>query len=93
MAERRYSEALEREEALKAHWVELGMPIISLGGSTGLVQTVHPLISEIRQAEAHTERMSRPLLEKVKRPVGRPQGASSAPDRDAGRPGVLRSVK
>jgi len=93
VAERRYSDALEREAMLKSFWENKGFPITVLGGSTGRVEVVHPLIAAIVQAEAHTERMSRPLVEKVKRPVGRPKGSESAPDRDAGRPGILRSVK
>jgi hypothetical protein len=94
-ADTRYAEAVERERKLRAFWVEQGQPMTTLGGSTGNTEVVHPLLAEMRAAEAHANRMAAALAEKLKRAPGRPQGAESAPDRGQveERPGLLRAVK
>lgn len=87
----RYLAALERESALRKHWESEGRPLTAEGGATGRAPVTHPLLREIREAEAHSERMGRALaqLEKKKSADGTRRGISSAPDR----PGVLRAVK
>jgi hypothetical protein len=93
----RYDAALDREVALRKEWKRQGGPMVTLGGSTGMVEVIHPLLAEMRQAEAHASRMAKALheLRSVKRAPGRPPGAASAPDRQGAdaRPGILRAVK
>jgi hypothetical protein len=91
-AELRYTESLAREQALRDVWESEGSPMTQLGGSTGNTLVIHPLLLEIRQAEAHAARMGKALAEvDGKRGRGRPVGTESAPDR--GRPGLLTRVK
>ena len=97
-AEERFTAAVERERALRKEWQAQGMPITTLGGATGSAEVMHPLLAELRQAEAHASRLGREILA-AKKPAaksvgGRPQGSSSAPDRAASdEPPMLRAVK
>jgi hypothetical protein len=65
------------------------MPMTGEGGATGRAEVVHPLLAELRQAEAHSARMAAALHAGKKKGRATRLGTSSAPDR----PGVLRAVK
>ena len=54
-------------------------PLTTKGGSTGKMTIVHPLVKEIQDAEVLADRFLQRILEK--RPLGRPPGSSSSPDR------------
>jgi phage terminase small subunit len=78
------------ESALEAGWRKAGSPTTSLGGSSGIVTTAHPLLNEIRRAREQAQALAQALgLDPAARrslsrnAAGRPQGAASAADRVA----------
>jgi hypothetical protein len=54
---RRYEDARDRAELLKAAWAEAGKPTIGEGGATGRAPVVHPLIKAIESAEILAEKL------------------------------------
>lgn len=80
---------------LRRDYADLGNPSTTLGGTTGRNEVAHPLIEEIRKAAVAASKLAESVgLGGVKRTVGRPQGAVSAPDRTApSEPPRIRRVK
>jgi hypothetical protein len=54
---RRYEDARDRAELLKAAWTKEGKPTIGEGGATGRAPVVHPLIRAIESAELLAEKL------------------------------------
>lgn len=72
----RYEAAVARREAIEAEWIRAGEPL--LADNRG-VPYPHPLVKMLEDADKLCDR----LLKTVRpaRPVGRPAGSASAPDR------------
>jgi hypothetical protein len=51
-AVRRYAAAVELAASIERVWIEQGRPVIELGGATGRVTVAHPLLGELRRAQA-----------------------------------------
>lgn len=67
---RRYEDARDRAELLKAAWEKAGKPTIGEGGATGRAAVVHPLIKAIESAELLAEKL-RPAAEEASRALER----------------------
>lgn len=89
---RRYARAADMAALLRSEWLEAGRPTTTLGGSGGKATVAHPLVVEISRASEVAQRAWRELLYPPRRgAVGRPTGATSAPDR--AEPTRIRRVK
>lgn len=78
-SQQRYADAMHRREVLLARWVELGEPLLAEGGATGKALVPHPLVRMLSEADQLCDRLGKTVRV---RDVGRPVGATSAPDRD-----------
>ena len=78
-AKKRYRDQKEVVALLRKTWDEMGKPTTTKGGSTGKQDIVHPLVREIQDAETLADRFLQRVVEK--RPIGRPRGSASSPDR------------
>lgn len=87
-AKERYQAQVALVRALRLEWQQLGAPLTAEGGATGRAIVTHPLVVAIQDAEMKADRLARSLTSRVQK-VGRPVGASSAPDRRA----KLRAVQ
>src|SRR4051794_952947 len=81
----RYAHAADMTAALRRAWVARGSPTVATGSRNNPI--THPLVREIADQEAHTQRLAESLLltpmsrRKASRAPGRPMGASTASDR------------
>lgn len=78
-AKLRYTKQCDIVDRLRKAWEEMDCPMTTKGGSTGKQDIVHPLVKEIQDAETLADRFLQRIVEK--RPVGRPPGSASSPDR------------
>lgn len=78
-AKLRYAKQCDIVDRLRKEWEEMGSPMTTKGGSTGKQVIVHPLVREIQDAETLADRFLQRVVEK--RPIGRPPGSGSSPDR------------
>ena len=81
----RYARASDMAATLRRTWVARGSPTIATGSRHNPI--THPLVREIADQERHVQALAEGLLltpmarRKASRVPGRPQGASTAPDR------------
>ena len=66
-------------EALRKEWEDLGCPTTIPFGKQTIIG--HPVLKELQRAEQIANQLLRTMRQA--RPVGRPKGANSAPDRRA----------
>lgn len=88
-----FAKATEDAEDARALWEGEGKPWTALGGATGQAEVPHPLVKLVQDAQAIAAKygVALGLDPSGKKVIGRPAGASSAPDRKPGRP-AMRSV-
>lgn len=80
----RYARAADLEAKLREEWLHDGAPAVTFGGVTGKLIVEHPVLRSIRSASEHAAKLWTDLIYPPRRgQVGRPKGATSAPDRAA----------
>ena len=89
----RYGYAVDLVTRLRAEWVAAGRPT-TMTHSNGTAGS-HPLVSMLADAERGALRAETAVglgvAQAARRPVGRPAGAASAPDRRAEPPRLVRA--
>lgn len=90
---KRYARAADLEARLREEWIADGSPTTTLGGVTGKLIVAHPILRSIEAASEHAAKRWQELVYPPRRgQVGRPRGATSAPDR-GGPPPKIRLVE
>lgn len=90
----RYCRAVDLAAELRAAWIQDGRPTTTFGGVTGKLIVEHPILRSIGAAERDAAKLWIELVYPPRRgQVGRPKGATSAPDRTAGAPPAIRRIK
>lgn len=90
----RYCRSVDLAAELRQAWIQDGRPTTTFGGVTGKLIVEHPILRSISAAERDAAKFWTELVYPPRRgQVGRPKGATSAPDRTAGAPPAIRRVK
>lgn len=93
-AKGRYIEQCDLVEILRKEWIKLNKPATQMGGATGRTIQVHVLVKELQSAEKQADVLLRTIddLEAPRRPIGRPPGSGSAPDRRSPGSGRIKKI-
>lgn len=84
---RRYARAADVAAKVREEWIADGSPATTLGGVTGKLLVVHPMVKAQQEVAEVANRLWRDLIYPPRRgQVGRPRGSASAPDRAAAPP-------
>lgn len=83
----RYARAADVAAKVREEWIADGSPATTLGGVTGKLLVVHPMVKAQQDVAEVANRLWRDLIYPPRRgQIGRPRGATSAPDRGAAPP-------
>ena len=81
---KRYARAADVAAKVREEWIADGSPATTLGGVTGKLLVVHPMVKAQQEVAEVAARLWRDLVYPPRRgQVGRPRGSASAPDRAA----------